>query len=183
MIIRGIFWTIAELRPRRNEGTIVGAIPRQCVQATAVIAAALFLGVGQARAGYVSLSQMAENEGGSPLTPPLVSPMADFGASTNPRGSSAASQSRPDTDSPQAPSEPVPPSRKLPDADHNFGHSGGAGSSSRSVTGNGPSSPLASDATRPQTSLLEFTGLLPPPKGDAHSFSAASFLFRPPRAV
>ncbi|SRR5579871_3417312 len=158
----------------------VGVFPRQFVLASAMIAAVMFLGSVQARAGYVAIPEMAEHDGGS-LTHLPMSPPVDFEASASTVGSSAASESRPDTDYPQVPSEPVPPAGKLPYLAHNFGQGSGAGSSSNSSSGNGPSSSLVSDLPRPQVPPLEIAGLLPLQPGESHPFSVASFLFRPPR--
>jgi hypothetical protein len=168
------------LRRSLNRGMSVGMFPRQFVLASAMIAAAMFLGGAQARAGYVSILEMAEHDGSS-LTHLPASPPADFEVSASTLGSAAASESRPDTDNPQAPSEPVPPAGKLPYMAHNFGQGSGAGNSSSSAPGNGFSTSAAGDVSRPQIPPLELSSLLPPQKGDSHSFSVNSFLFRPPR--
>jgi hypothetical protein len=162
---------------------IVGVTPRQFVLASAMIAVAMLFGSAQARAGYLSIPEVAEHDGRNSLAPSPLSPLADFESTTSMGGSSVATQSRSDTDSPHAPTEPIPPSRKLPFAAHNFGPGSGAGSSSNSSSSNGPSSSLVGALPGVQMPLLERAGFLPPQPGDSFPFSVASFLFRPPRAL
>jgi hypothetical protein len=159
---------------------IVGAFRRQFVLASAITAAMTLFCSAPARAGYVSVHEIVEHDGGGSLTQLPVSPLSDLQSSAGWSGASIASPSRRDIDKPHVPSDPVLPSRKLPDAAHNFGQGSGAGSSSSSSS-NGPSSSFATDLSRPQVPPQELSGLLPPQTGDSHVFSMNSFLFRPPR--
>ena len=151
--------------------------------ASAVIAAAMMFGGAQARAGYVSVPAMAGTDGVSALSQPAGSLLTEHEASAGMGGAAAASLPRPDTDDTPAPKESVPPFPKLTQVAHNFGQGSGAGSSSSSSSSTGPSTAPAGDLPRPQVPPLELASLLPPEKGDAHPFSVASFLFRPPRAA
>jgi hypothetical protein len=175
------YTSLAVLRHSRSEDLSVTVLSRQFVLASGLIAAAILFGSSRARAGYVSVPGVAEHDAGGSLALSPVSPLSDLDASARMSGSSTASQSRPDTDCSDAPSHPVPPSRKLPYSPNNFAHGTGAGSSSGSNSGNGPTTSLVSDLPRPQVPPLELASLLPPQAGDAQPFSMSSFLFRPPR--
>lgn len=158
----------------------MGLIRRQFVFASALIAAAMILGGASARAGYVSVPAVAEYEGGSSL---VQSQLVEFEASSGMGDSTTATQPHRDADGSKAPSGPVSPLTKLLHPACNFGHSTGAGSSSTSAPGTGPSTSPAGDLPRQQVPPLELSSLLPPQTGDAHPFSVVSFLFRPPRAA
>lgn len=149
------------------------AFRRQFVLTSVAIAAAMILGGASARAGYVSVPAMAEHEGGNSLAQTPVSALGENETTT--------SQPRPDADDSRVPSDPGFPTRKLPQVAWDFGHNNGAGTSSSSGPSSGPSASAAGDLPRPQVPPLELSSLLPPQKGDAHPFSVASFLFRPPR--
>ncbi len=153
---------------------IVGTSRRQFVLASAAIAAAMLLGGASARAGYVSVATLTEQDGVDALL------LAELPATSGAAGDTTTP--RPDADDPHAPAQPSSPFLKLQPAACNFGHSG-AGSPSSSAPGGGSSSPPAGDLVRPQVPPLQQTSLLPPQTGDAQPFSVASFLFRPPRAA
>ena len=160
----------------------MGAFRRQFVLASAAIAAAMILGGAQARAGYVSVADLAGSGGVDAWGQPSASLLAKHETSTSTTGAGDAACPRPYSDDPHAPALPSSPFLKLPPAACNFGNSG-AGSPSSSAPGSGPSSPPAGDLPRPQVPPLQPISFLPPQSGDAHPFSVASFLFRPPRAA
>ena len=145
----------------------------------AIVIAALYLGGAQANAGYVSVATMAAQDGVR-LFPLLLE--------NETRGGMAETQSiligQRDNDSSNKPSEPVSPLNKLLQTPYNFGPGNGeSSSSSNSTSGSGPSTPPVGDLPQMQVPPLVMTSLLAPQTGDAHPFSVASSLFRPPRAA
>lgn len=159
-----------------HEGESVGTSRRQFLLAFALIAAAMILGGVPARAGYVSVAKLAEQDGVGILG--FLSER-DTSVTTGSAGDSASPQ--PDDD-PSNPAPPTPLSLQVHPAVCNFGNSS-TGSSSHSAPGAGSSSLPAGDLPRPQLPPLQPTSFLPPQTGDAHSFCVTSFLFRPPRAA
>ena len=164
------------------KGFDVSSCIRQYEWVSVVLAAWCFQS-GAARAGYITVAAIDNQVAGHSLSSQALMPseqdtgmaMADTGGST---------WQRPETSEPQSPSSTKPscPFATPLQPVYNFGPGGGAGSSSSSAPGTGPSTPPAGLVSRPQVPPLELANLLPPDTGDAHPFSVASFLFRPPRA-
>lgn len=148
---------------------------------SAVIAAAMLFGSTQARAGYVALPTIAEHENGRSLAHSPLMSLAELGASTGVCDTSEASPLHPDGEDLPLPMEPASPSRKLPHGAFTFAYGGSSSSSSSSAPSGGPSGSVAGFSSCPQIPPLELSSLLPPHKGDAHPFSLADSLFRPPR--
>lgn len=153
---------------------------RQFVLAMAAITTAMLLSSTSARAGYVSVATLVEQDGADALANPSALLGAEHETSSGAVGDMA--NPRPDADDPHAPSQPTSRLLKLPTAACNFGHSG-AGSPSSSVSGGGSSSLVVGELPHLIVPPLQQTSLLPPQTGEAHPFSVASFLFRPPRAA
>lgn len=152
---------------------------RQSVLLSALLAAWCIQG-GAARAGYVSVAELGDQDNANCLSPWNASPFAERDASAAVADTDALRRS--DAETPHAPTPPLAPFGKLPDDACTFGHGSGAGSSSTAGSGPSPSNTPLGDLTRPQVPPVELASLLPPPTGDASPFSVASFLFRPPRA-
>lgn len=158
----------------------MSASRQQFVLAMAAITTAMLLCSTSARAGYVSVVGLAEQDGVDALANSGALLAAGHETSSGTAGDTANTPS--DADDPHAPAQPTSRLLKLPTAAHNLGHSG-AGSPSSSVPGGGPSSLVVGDLPHLIVPPLQQTSLLPPQTGEAHSFSVASFLFRPPRAA
>lgn len=154
----------------------MGPPHRQSVLASAAIAVAIMLGCARARAEYLSIAELAKQDGVVALKQPAATPLIEYETSS--------SMARPwhDTDYPPAPALPLPPLRRRPSAACNFGNNCSSNSSHHGPVG-GPSSPLGATPPRPWVPPLQLTSLLPPQTDDTHPFSVASFLFRPPRAA
>lgn len=166
----------------REEGVSVGATRQQLVLATAAIAVAMILGGASARAGYVSVAELAEQDGVNALGQSAVTLFVEHDAPLGSAGSGDISSPLHDTDDPRTPVLPSFPFLKVPPAVCNFGHNG-AGSSSSSAPSNGSSSLPVGDMQRPQLPQLQLIALLPPQREYVRSLSMSSFLFRPPRAL
>lgn len=135
---------------------------------------------GAVRAGYVTVAAISGEAAGQGLLTPALMPLEqDAGTSMAYAGDST--WQRPDASDSRNPANPSCPFATPLHPVYNFGLGSDAGSSSSSGSGNGPSTPPAGLVSRLQVPTLELASLLPPETGDAHSFSVASFLFRPPR--
>ena len=155
---------------------------RQFVLLSALLAAWCIQG-GAARAGYVSMAERMRLDGGCDnFSSFAVATDADEMAGSVAVADSERRGERAERDSERPPHAPLPWGKPLPLAWH-FGHGGNSGSTSSSPSGSAPSSQPAGGTSRPEVPPLELASLLPPPKGETHPFSVASFLFRPPRAA
>lgn len=164
---------------------------RQCGLGLILWAAWIALGGNRADAGYVSAVKWSGGRTGARYVLALsgqdmgglLSPLAKQQASAGGAGIGEPSRPQSHTDGRHPPPRPSSPVRKLPFAAYGLSHGGGAGNSSRSTSGDGPSSPRECDPPHPQVPSPEFTALLLLPTDAAHPFSPSSSIFHPPRAL
>jgi hypothetical protein len=142
-----------------------------------MIAAAIFLDGGQAQAGYVCVSSGGEHAG---VTAPSL--LLKLEAPACMAGAGEALQVESATDGSHSPSALISLDGNRPRTDRDFGHSGRAGRTARSVSNNGPSNPPVVDVSRFELPPFRLIVRLRPQTDLIHPFFAVFSHFRPPRA-
>jgi hypothetical protein len=157
-------------------------VPRQFVLASALLAACFVLGgESQARAGYISTAGL-----NSPSAVPFASQPFSADPWEREDGMCTAlnrTEDRSQNELNQEPAGSPAPFTKLFHTAWHIEFDGGAGSSTGSSSVDGPSSQQVGEGSRVDFTLINAVFLLPPETGEAHPFSLASSLFRPPRSL
>lgn len=152
--------------------------PRPQYVLTLAVIAAMYLSGSRASAGYVSIAELADDLDGIRTFPLLCEFEGSLGIANAHMGEERRRRAD-DSNDPLAPSLLL---QHLLATVRNYSVDSGCGSPSP-TSGSSPSAPLFGSLSQPSVPPLVPTGFLVFRMGDAHPFSIASFLFRPPRAA